>query len=224
MNRHHPITLHTPIISPSSNNRMQYDELPLRLATSTMPAAPASAVPPQSAFAAKPPRSRLKYVDPPLQLTTSITTSVPASAVTPRSPSPHSEDGGVKLPTSPRSSVPASAVSPQSLLPLSKADRGAELRFAQKLDEYRAYRREARNGPPAIVNPRAPNCHHFNKWEKCFDAGSRCSGPDCDRTVGGNAHFLMQCVNCGLCACFKHQRKATSHSSMHTWGFRKTGL
>jgi hypothetical protein len=196
-------------------------------------------------------RQRVKYTEPPLQLTS----STPAMAVTPRpatlpqfssitpamavSPSPatpplspvDSEAGGVKLPTPPRPASPALAAPPQSLPPSNMTAREFDLLFDRTVARYRAFRFESQhsNEPLAVVNPEVPGCRHFNKWEKCFDVGSRCGGPDCGRMIGSNAHFLMQCVNCGLCACYQHQRKATSHSTMHAWGVnkeysRKTGL
>jgi hypothetical protein len=105
-------------------------------------------------------------------------------------------------------------------MPIAQAQ-SAETQFFQKLNEYRTVRREIRNAPPAIINPSAPHCHHFNKWEHSYVQGAQCCAPDCDRTIGQGIVFLLQCEKCKMLACQRHQRKATTHSTQHSWGMTK---
>jgi len=44
------------------------------------------------------------------------------------------------------------------------------------------------------------------------------AAPECDRTIGNGTVFLLQCDKCKLCACQRHQWKATTHSKQHAWG------
>jgi hypothetical protein len=64
------------------------------------------------------------------------------------------------LKTSRMPATPALAVALRPSMPMS-ATQPAERQFTQKLNEYRAVRREGRNGPPATINPSAPHCYHF---------------------------------------------------------------
>jgi hypothetical protein len=148
------------------------------------------------ATAVNPFHRRVKYTEPSLQLTSSAMPSLPASAVT----------------------LPATAVI--------SSNEDAEDHFRSKVDEYRReMRAQARSGaPPAIVNPQRPSCHHHCKWDRSMEKGRVCAGDDCHRTIGKAVQFLMACHDCGLLACFTHQRKSTNHSSRSTVRGRRTGL
>jgi hypothetical protein len=123
---------------------------------------------------------RVKYMEPPLHLTASAMSNPPATAVI----------------------LPASAVI--------SSNEDAERQFQLKFDEYRQEMlAHARSGaPPAIVNPQRPGCYHYCKWEPSVEMDRVCAGDDCNRTIGKGVQFLMACRDCGLLACFTHQRKA----------------
>jgi hypothetical protein len=121
------------------------------------------------------------------------------------------------LKTSHMPAIPALAVALRPSMPMS-ATQPAKRQFTQKLNEYRAVRREGRNGPPATINPSAPHCYHFNRWEHCYVDGAQCCAPECDRTIGNGIVFLLQCERCMMRACWRHQRRATTHSRQHAWG------
>jgi hypothetical protein len=106
------------------------------------------------------------------------------------------------------------------------SDEDAERQFQRKVDKYRQeMRAQARSGaPPTIVNPQCPSCHHRCKWERSMEKDRVCAGDDCYRTIGKDGQSLMACHDCGLLACFTHQRKSTNHSSRSTIRGRKTGL
>ncbi|KAM0709967.1 hypothetical protein Q7P35_002329 [Cladosporium inversicolor] len=174
-----------------------------------MPALPALAVSPR--LTSKPVRQ--KYTDPPLQLMPSSTTAPPAMTMHAAAHIATSCISGL----GPLFCSGLGRSTLDSVIPSPVRRR----QFIQKLHEYRTVRRESRNGPPAIVNPKNPSCHHFNKWEHCYDAGLQCGAPECDRAIGSGTLFLLQCERCKLCACQRHQRKATTHSAQHQWGMTK---
>jgi hypothetical protein len=196
------VTVPAPVTIPataatSSKRRVGYTEPPPQLTASAMPNPPATAVIiPASAVTST--KRRVKYTEPPLHLTASTMPDPPATAVT----------------------LPASAVI--------SSNEDAERQFQLKVDEYRQEMlAHARSGaPPAIVNPHRPGCYHYCKWERSVEMGRVCAGDDCNRTIGKGVQFLMACRDhdCGLLACFTHQRKVTNHSTRSTARGRRTGL
>jgi hypothetical protein len=146
--------------------------------------------------------------------------TLPATAVNIPAPAVTSSNRRVKymepplhLTASAMSNPPATAV----ILPASaviSSNEDAERQFQLKFDEYRQEMlAHARSGaPPAIVNPQRPGCYHYCKWERSVEMG------------GKGVQFLMACRDCGLLACFTHQRKVTNHSTRSTARGRRTGL
>lgn len=205
--------------------RQKYTDHPLQLLPSSTTAPPALAVRPRSPSSGSEDGGvKLPTSSRPASRALAVS-STPAMAVL-SSTAQENKDRCMQLLTLTRPATPALAVSSTPALavrpstPMSPA-LSAETQLTRKIHEYRTVRRESRNAPPAIVNPSAPHCYYFNRWEHCYDAGFQCGAPECDRTIGSGTLFLLQCERCKLCACQRHQRKATTHSTQHQWGMTK---
>jgi hypothetical protein len=225
------VTLPATAVNPPKR-RVKYTEPPLQPKTSTMPCFPVTAAT-LPATAATLPATAVTLPATAVTLPATAVTlpasavNIPATAVTSSERRVKYTEPTLDLTASTMPDPPATAVTlPASAVISSNED--AERQFQLKVDEYRQEMlAHARSGaPPAIVNPHRPGCYHYCKWERSVEMGRVCAGDDCKRTIGKGVQFLMACRDhdCGLLACFTHQRKVTNHSTRSTARGRRTGL